>query len=444
MIDFIGSLPIIGTPLVSILPFLFIITIVVFVHEYGHYIIGKFCGIHAEIFSVGMGPTIISRKDKHGTIWQIAAIPLGGYVKFLGDTNASSLPKGEIAQPHSFNSASLRSKTLTVLAGPIANFILSFFIFMLLALWHGKQSNEPIIGTIHPEFNKSYDIQSGDIIVSINGRKISKFSDIYSFIYDDNTVQHANYIINRNGVFIDTIGPFPTVPIIGSVMPVSPASNAGLKSGDLITRFNDQSILSFKQLQKIIVESDIKKQKIDVLRNGEIIKLSITPMLREFQNANGEIEEKVSIGVSSSLAISPFTSSVSFKESIIHGLQKTYLVLTQSIMQISKIIVGDIGFENLQGPVGIAHVSSDIAKSDISYFIPLIAIISTSIGFLNLLPIPILDGGHLVMFAYEGITKRKPNQKYINYLAIIALSALLTLMLFVSVNDISRILLFWN
>jgi len=444
MIDFIGSIPIIGTPLVSILPFLFIITIVVFVHEYGHYIIGKFCGIHAEIFSVGMGPTIYSIKDKHGTIWQIAAIPLGGYVKFLGDTNASSLPEGEIAQPNSFNSASLRSKTLTVLAGPVANFILSFFIFMLLALWHGKQSNEPIIGTIHPEFSKIYDIQSGDIIVSINGRKISKFTDIYSFIYDDNTVQDANYIINRNGVFIDTIGPFPTVPIIGSVMPVSPASNAGLKSGDLITRFNDQSILSFKQLQKIIVESDIKKQKIDVLRNGEIIKLSITPMLREFQNANGEIEEKVSIGVSSSLAISPSTSSVSFKESVIHGLQKTYLVLTQSLMQISKIIVGDIGLKNLQGPVGIAHVSSDIAKSDISYFIPLIAIISTSIGFLNLLPIPILDGGHLVMFAYEGITKRKPNPKYINYLAIIALSALLTLMLFVSVNDIARILLFWN
>jgi regulator of sigma E protease len=330
------------------------------------------------------------------------------------------------------------------LAGPVANFILSFFIFMLLALWHGKQSNEPIIGTVHSEFSKSYDIQIGDIIVSINDRKISKFSDIYSFIYDDNIQQHANYIINRNGVLLDTIGPFPTVPIIGSVMPVSPASNAGLKSGDLIISFNEHSIMSFKQLQKIIVESDIKKQSINVLRNGEIIELSITPMLREFQNENGDIEEKVSIGVSSSLAISPFILSVSIKEAVVDGLQKTYLVLTQSILQISKIIIGDIGFENLQGPVGIAHVSSDIAKSDISYFIPLIAIISTSIGFLNLLPIPILDGGHLLMFAFEGITKRKPNQKYINYLAIIALSALLTLMLFVSVNDISRILLFWN
>jgi regulator of sigma E protease len=444
MIDFIGSLPIIGTPLISILPFLFIITIVVFVHEYGHYIIGKFCGIHAEIFSIGMGPTIISRKDKHGTIWQIAAIPLGGYVKFLGDTNASSLPEGEIAQPHSFNSASLRSKTLTVLAGPIANFILSFFIFLILALWYGKQSNEPIIGTIHPEFSKSYDIQSGDIIVSINGRKISKFTDIYSFIYDNNNVQHANYMINRNGVLINAIGPFPTVPIIGTVMPVSPASNAGLKSGDLITSFNDQSIMSFKQLQKIIIESDIKKQKINVLRNGEILRLSITPMLREFQNTDGEIEEKVSIGVISSSAITAMNKSISFYEAIIGASRRTYDVINSSFSMIKMIINNEISIKQLQGPVGIGHVASDIVKTDISSFIPLLAVISTSIGFLNLLPIPILDGGHLVMFAYEGITKRKPNQIYINYLAIIALSALLTLMFFVSVNDITRILLFWD
>lgn len=444
MIDFISSLPIIGGPLISVLPFLVIITIVVFVHEYGHYIIGRLCGIHAEIFSVGMGPTIFSTQDRHGTIWQVAAIPLGGYVKFLGDKDVSSFSLDENDQPHSFNNASLMSKTLTVIAGPFANFILSFFIFMLLALWYGKPSEEPIIGSLHPEFSKNYDIQSGDLIVSINDRKISNFTDIYSFIYDDNTEQFANYILKRDAVILNSIGPFPSVPIIGSVMPVSPASSAGLKSGDLIISFNNQRITSFKQLQKIIVESESKRQKITVLRDGETIILSITPTLREFQNANGKVEEKVSIGVSSSLAIFPSNDSVSFSEAAINGLKKTYLVLTQSISQISKIIVGDIGFENLQGPVGIAHVSSDIAKSDISYFIPLIAIISTSIGFLNLLPIPILDGGHLLMFAYEGITKKKPNQKYLNYAALLALSGLITLMLFVSVNDISRILVLWN
>ena len=283
MIDFIGSIPVIGSPLVSVLPFLIIITIVVFVHEYGHYITGRLCGIHAEVFSVGMGPTIYSWQDKRGTVWQIAAIPLGGYVKFLGDVNVSSLTAEPIDEGNSFSNASLISKTLTVLAGPVANFLLSFFIFTSLLLWHGKPSNEPIIGNIHTAFSENYDIKSGDIILSINGRKISKFTDIYSFIHDDNIVQHANYIIRRDGVIIDTIGPFPTVPIIGSVIPVSPASKTGLKSGDLITSFNDQSIMSFKQLQKIIIESDTKKQKINILRDGEIIRLSITPMLREFK-----------------------------------------------------------------------------------------------------------------------------------------------------------------
>ena len=444
MIDFIGSIPVIGGPLVSVLPFLIIITIVVFVHEYGHYIIGRLCGIHAEVFSVGMGPKIYSWQDKHGTVWQIAAIPLGGYVKFLGDANISSIASNMSHENNTFNNASLKSKALTVLAGPVANFLLSFFIFTSLFLWHGKPSNEPIIGNIHTAFSNGYDIKKDDIIISINDRKISNFSDIYSFMSQDTSEQFAKYVLERKGKQINSIGPFPSVAIVGSVMPVSPASSAGLKSGDLITSFNDVSITSFKQLQKLIIASKSKKQNINVLRDGEILDLSIIPMLREFQNANGEIEQRVSIGVTSSLAISPSIETVPLIEAIKIGLQKTYLVITQSIKQICKIIVGEIGFENLQGPVGIAHVSSDIAKSDISYFIPLIAIISTSIGFLNLLPIPMLDREHLMMFAYEGIMKRKPNPEYLNYTAILAISLLITLMFFVSVNDISRVLLFWN
>jgi len=444
MIDFIGSIPVIGGPLVSVLPFLIIITIVVFVHEYGHYIIGRFCGIHAEVFSVGMGPKIYSWQDKRGTIWQIAAIPLGGYVKFLGDTNISSIASDFFHENNTFNNASLKSKALTVMAGPVANFLLSFLIFTSLLLWHGKPSNEPIIGNMHTAFSNSYDIKKDDIIISINDRKIYNFSDIYSFMSEDNTEQFAKYVLEREGKRINSIGPFPSVAIVGSVMPVSPASSAGLKSGDLITNFNGVSITSFKQFQKLIIASKPKKQNINVSRDGEVLMLSITPMLREFQNAEGDLEQKISIGVSSSLAISPSIESVPLFEAFKIGIQKTYLVITQSVKQISKIITGEVGFENLQGPVGIAHVSSDIAKSDISFFIPLLAVISTSIGFLNLLPIPILDGGHLMMFAYEGITKKKPNPKYLNYSAILAISLLITLMFFVSINDVSRLLLYWN
>ena len=288
MIDFIGSIPVIGGPLVSVLPFLIIITIVVFVHEYGHYIIGRLCGIHAEVFSVGMGPKIYSWQDKHGTVWQIAAIPLGGYVKFLGDANISSIASNMSHENNTFNNANLKSKALTVLAGPVANFLLSFFIFTSLLLWHGKPSNEPIIGNIHIAFSNGYDIKKDDSIISINDRKISNFSDIYSFMSQDTSEQFAKYVLERKGKQINSIGPFPSVAIVGSVMPVSPASSAGLKSGDLITSFNNVSITSFKQLQKLIIASKSKKQNINVLRGGEIIGLSITPMLREFQNANGD------------------------------------------------------------------------------------------------------------------------------------------------------------
>ena len=193
------------------------------------------------------------------------------------------------------------------------------------------------------------------------------------------------------------------------------------------------------------INSETTKQKnITVLRKGKLITLQIFPQLREFQNSSGEIDKKISIGVSSALAFTPMKENINLYEALFFGFERTFLVISQSISQLSKIIIGEIGIKNLQGPIGIAHVSSDIAKSDISFFIPLIAIISTSIGFLNLLPIPILDGGHLLMFAYEGITRRKPNQKIINYSATLAISALLTLMLFVSINDISRLILFWQ
>jgi len=136
--------------------------------------------------------------------------------------------------------------------------------------------------------------------------------------------------------------------------------------------------------------------------------------------------------------------SISFYEAIIGASRRTYDVINSSFSMIKMIINNEISIKQLQGPVGIGHVASDIVKTDISSFIPLIAVISTSIGFINLLPVPILDGGHLLMFAFEGITKRKPNQNYMNYLAIIALSGLLTLIFFVSVNDILRLLEKWN
>ena len=166
MMELLASIPIIGGTISLVIPFLIVISIVVFIHEYGHYIVGRWCGIHAEVFSVGMGRPIFSKIDKNGTKWQISLIPLGGYVKFLGDINASSTSSKNITETvgkyeklRYFSGAKLHHRFLTVAAGPLANFILSIIIFSFIIFWSGKPSEEPIIGTIHSTIEQNFDLQ---------------------------------------------------------------------------------------------------------------------------------------------------------------------------------------------------------------------------------------------------------------------------------------------
>lgn len=447
MFEFISAIPLIGDVVARILPFLIVISIVVFIHEYGHYIVGRWCGIHAETFSVGMGRPLTSWTDKRGTTWQIAAVPLGGYVKFLGDMNAASthsdVPDSPNQQAGYFASAKLYRRALTVLAGPVANFILSFILFVGLVLWTGKPTQDPIIGTVHPALEQNFDLRSGDYVRSINGVQMNSFADLGAFLDAENPAQIMPYEIRRDGTDMTIQGPFPLLAIVGSVTPVSPASQAGLQTNDLILSFDNTPVTSFGQLRDLIFGSEPAEREMTVLRNGEKVTLSIFPRVREFQAGDGSISKEVSIGVTSGNAFSSAVDSVGIVESMQYGALRTWQVLTGSVRSISMIITGQISAKNLQGPIGIAHVSSDIAKSGLLDFIALIAIISTSIGFLNLLPIPVLDGGHLLMYAYEAVTGKKPNDKVVHYGTLAAISALLTLMVFVSFNDIMRMVMFW-
>ena len=449
MFEIIGSIPVIGTIITLVLPFIIVLSVVVFIHEYGHYIVGRWCGIHAETFSVGFGRVIKSWTDKHGTQWQIAAIPLGGFVKFLGDMNPASTETSDISddtdpteRARHFSGAKLYKRALTVLAGPVANFILSFVVFAGLVMWQGKPNEQPIIGEIHPAVSQNFDLLEGDRLITLNGIKIDGFEDLSQFLETENPQQFMPYEIIRDGKAITVDGPFPFLSIVGSVMPVSPASKAGLQENDLILSFDDQKVTSFLNLRDMIFSSTPAERKITVLRNGENVTLSIFPRIREFQGSDGSFQKEVSIGVVSGTAYGPSTVSVSVLEALKYGAQRTWQVLEGSVSSISLMISGKISPKNLQGPVGIAHVASDIAKSGVIALISLMAVISTSIGFLNLLPIPVLDGGHLLMFAYEAVTKRKPSAKVVHYGTIMALSLLLTLMVYVTFNDIIRMYLY--
>jgi regulator of sigma E protease len=450
MFEIIGSIPVIGTIITFVLPFIIVLSIVVFIHEYGHYIVGRWCGIHAETFSVGFGRVIKSWTDKRGTKWQIAAVPLGGYVKFLGDMNPASTEGTEFTndietaeRARHFSGAKLYKRALTVVAGPVANFILSFVVFAALVMWQGKPSAEPIIGELHPAVSQNFDLKLNDVVESINGVPLDDFAAISQFIKTENPPQIMPYVVKRAGQSITVDGPYPFLPIVGSVMPVSPASKAGLQENDLILSFDGKAVTSFTQLRDLIFSSTPAEREITVLRSGETKELSIFPRVREFQGNDGSFQKEVSIGVVSGTAFGPTNVSVGIGEALKYGVKSTWLVLEGSVRSISLIISGQISPKNLQGPVGIAHISGDIAKTGIIGLIFLIATISTSIGFLNLLPIPVLDGGHLLMFAYEGITKRKPSATIIHYGTVGAIAMLLTLMVYVTFNDIIRLFLYW-
>jgi regulator of sigma E protease len=450
MFEIIGSIPLIGPLITLILPFIIVLSIVVFIHEYGHYIVGRWCGIHAETFSVGFGRVIKSWTDKHGTKWQIAAVPLGGYVKFLGDMNPASTESTQLddtvtqsERARHFSGAKLYKRALTVLAGPVANFILSFVLFAGLVMWQGKPSDQPIIGEIHPAVSQNFDLQQGDRLVAVNGVAVDDFAGLSQFLNMDNPPQIMPYDILRGDQTMTIDGPFPFLSIVGSVMPVSPASKAGLEENDLILSFDGEKVTSFMNLRDRVFASTPAEREITVLRNGETVALSIFPRVREFQGNDGSFQKEVSIGVVSGTAFGPATESVGLFESFKYGASSTWRVFEGSINSISLIISGKISPKNLQGPVGIAHVSGDIAKTGLIGLVFLIATISTSIGFLNLLPIPVLDGGHLLMFAYEAITKRKPSEKVVQYGTVMALSLLLTLMVYVTFNDVIRLFLYW-
>jgi regulator of sigma E protease len=450
MLEVIGSIPLIGPVITLILPFVFVLSIVVFIHEYGHYIVARWCGIHAETFSIGFGRVIASRVDKRGTKWQVAAVPLGGYVKFIGDMNAASTQSDNVDQSLSdaerskyFSEAKLYKRALTVFAGPAANFILSIFVFAALVLYVGKPSDKPEIGTIHPAVSQNFDLREGDLIRAVGDLTILDMDDLRTLLDAENTPQILEYEIERDGVTKIVQGPFPFMAIVGAVMPVSPASKAGLKENDLILSFDNTPVYSFGQLRDLIFGSEPAVREITVLRDGENQALSIFPRIREFQSSDGGFQKQVSIGVVSGAAFGRPTESVGLFEAIKVGGLRTWGVLEGSVKSIKMIITGQISAQNLQGPVGIAHVSGDIAKSSFVDLISLIAVISTSIGFLNLLPIPVLDGGHLLMFAYEAITRRKPNPTIIHYGMVLAMSLLLTLMVFVTFNDLKRLVLYW-
>jgi regulator of sigma E protease len=358
-----------------LVPFLFVLTIVVFIHELGHFLVGRWCGVGVTAFSIGFGPELIGWNDRHGTRWKISAIPLGGYVKFAGDVNGASVPDAETLarmtpaeRAISFHHQNVAKRAAIVAAGPIANFLLAILVF------------------------------AG--ITYVSGR----------------------YVL---------------APRIESVQAESAAARAGFEPGDLVQSINGRPISSFSDMQRIISSSAGDVLSVVVERQGQPVTLQAIPDVRETETPFG----KQRIGL---LGLQGSRDPDDVKrvtygpiQSLGVGVYETWYVVERTFDYIGKLIIGRESADQLSGPLRIAQVSGQVATmGGLGALISLVAVLSVSIGLINLFPIPLLDGGHLLFYGIEAARGRPLSDRAQEIGFRIGLAIVVMLMLFATWNDI--------
>ncbi len=431
----------------TVLWFVVALSIIVAIHEYGHYIVGRWSGIGADVFSLGFGPVLYSRYDKRGTKWQIAAIPLGGYVKFKGDANAASGKDGEAMaemtddeRRHTMHGAPLWARAATVLAGPVFNFILSIALFAGVMMFNGQVGDKLIVGEVADLPNAPYELQEGDLVRAIGGQDVPGFDDPEGFDAFANSMPHQDplpYVVVRDGQEIAVSGPYLYPPMVQFLTPRSAAYNAGLEVGDVFTAIDGEPIVAFSQLKEAVETGNGRTLALTVARAGEDgAQFDLTPRRVDEPTPEGGFVTNWRIGIRGGLAFEPAKESLPFGESLLAGVRQTGFVMEGSVSGLYHMITGAISSCNLSGPVGIAQTSSAMASQGAQNFIWFIAVLSTAVGLLNLFPIPMLDGGHLVFYAYEAVTGKPPADGVLRILMTIGLFVVLSLMLFGLTNDL--------
>ncbi|MGV8997054.1 MAG: RIP metalloprotease RseP [Parvibaculaceae bacterium] len=365
-----------------IIPFLFVLTVVVFFHELGHFLVARWCGVKVDVFSIGFGREVFGRYDKHGTRWKLSWIPLGGYVKFAGDDNAASMPdKAALSQVPLDQRAGLfffkrlHQRAAVVAAGPFANFILSIVIYSLVFGFVGR-------GTL--------------------------------------------------------------LPVVGSVVAGSPAEAAGLMPDDRIMSINGSAINDFKKMTLIIKMNPGVPLDFGIERKSAPLHLTVTPKLVELKDELGNNIKVGQIGLGSK----PGEDGYKFErlnpiESVVAGTSNTWFVVTSTLQGIGGMLTGHQDPKQLGGIITIADLSGKVAKSGFANLLELIAVLSVSIGLLNLFPVPMLDGGHLLYYAIEGIKGRPLGEKAQEFGFRVGLALVMMLMIFATWNDLVRLFSGW-
>ena len=429
--------------------FIFVFTIIVFIHEFGHYIVARINNVDVEKFSIGFGPVLFSKTDKNNTKWQIGIIPLGGYVKFCGEMYSASKSQINSKNKNLFINKKSLQKASIVFAGPAANFLLSFLLFIFIFSFFGKNITPNIIGSIDKsspaELNN---LQVNDRVISINNIKINSFEDIYDFLENKNLgLNPLLFKIKRNEDLleynlspeiksiktfigskknINYLGINPLInPIVGKVLPESPANYAGLKKNDKILKINNINVYGARQIIDIVKTNENKLLKFLILRNNKEIFLEIIPM-----DLNNSGYPKIGI------TFKKHREKLNLYTAVKEAFNNIFIISVKTLIAFWEILFGKRDHCEVGGPILIAKVSTDIANTDYVSFIALIALISINLGLINLFPLPLLDGGHLLTYISEFVIGKNINYNLFKKIQILGVILIISFMTFSIFNDI--------
>ncbi|MGI1661799.1 RIP metalloprotease RseP [Palleronia sp. KMU-117] len=442
--DILGLIPSFGGLLYTIGAFVVALSVIVAIHEYGHYIVGRWCGIKAEVFSVGFGPVLWSRRDRHGTQWQVAALPFGGYVKFLGDASAVSDRADEETMAHldakarrqTMHGAPLWARAATVAAGPVFNFILSFFVFAAILMLRGVAADPLTIDTIRPLPAAVQELQPGDQLLAVDGRAVPPMEELSGFLESLPLRETLDYSVRRDGAETLARAPYPYPPIALGITPGSAAMDIDMRPGDVIRAIDGEPIFAFSQLRDRVAESDGRVLLLEVWRDGETLEFALAPRRMDLPLSDGGFETRWLIGITGGWLFEPQTTAPTLIEAARYGVDQTIYIIQSSLSGLYHMAAGLISTCNLQGPIGIAETSGAAASQGWLSFIWFIAVLSTAVGLLNLFPIPVLDGGHLVFHAWEALTGRPPSDGALRVMMGAGLALMGALMIFALSNDL--------
>lgn len=452
--------------LTTIFAFLLVLGPLVLIHELGHYLVGRLFGVKADAFSIGFGKELAGWTDKRGTRWKLSMLPLGGYVQFAGDMNPASAPASgddglsASERAHTFHVKPLWQRALIVLAGPLTNLLVCVVILAGFAWANGELVAEPEVAAFTQQSPaKAAGMRAGDRIVSIDGDKVDSVTDIPGHVvyFPDKTVEvtvardgrtlsmpvklgrHEMSDEFGNKAAIGDLGVDFALPIVSGFVGDSAAKAGGMEVGDRIVAVGDTAIGSFTEIPPIVEKAPGRTLEITVMREGEARVLPVTIGTTERLDPSGKAQKVGWLGVKAGFGrVEP----VGPLRAVGLGFTRSFEIMGTMVTGIKQIVVGERSVKEMGGPIKIAQYSGQQFSLGWEQFVGFVALISINLAFINLLPIPGLDGGHLAFYAAEWVRRRPLDVRSQEWAIRTGVALVLALMLFVTVNDLVSLPIF--